>query len=214
MSVNINQLIGKKIGRLRVVKEVGRYVLPSGKSLRKVECKCECGNVIEIILNALTRSRPTVSCGCFAKEVSHVNNTTHGLKSHNLYRKFWGMITRCYNPKYDNYSRYGGRGIKICDEWLYDFEAFYHWSIENGWKPGLQIDRINTDGNYEPSNCRYVSAKLNNRNRSISKLDDATVQDIRNTKLLIPEILHKELATAFGLHPSTIGEILRYEIWN
>ena len=79
------------------------------------------------------------------------------------------MKTRCYNPKFIYYNNYGGRGIKICDEWLNDFGKFYDWTINNGYKEGLTIDRINNDGNYEPSNCRWITRAEQNRNQRKSK---------------------------------------------
>ena len=75
---------------------------------------------------------------------------------------------RCYNPRTDSYKYYGGRGITICNEWLLDFMNFYNWAIDNNYKEGLSIDRIDSDGNYEPSNCRWVTAKeqANNTRRN------------------------------------------------
>lgn len=79
------------------------------------------------------------------------------------------MIDRCTKPYNNSYKIYGGRGIKVCDEWLNDKESFYKWSIEHGYSNGLQIDRINPDGNYEPSNCRWITSKENNNNRRNNK---------------------------------------------
>ena len=79
------------------------------------------------------------------------------------------MKTRCYNPNFIYYCNYGGRGIIICDEWLNDFKAFYEWAINNGYKEGLTIDRINNDGIYEPSNCRWITRAEQNRNQRKTK---------------------------------------------
>lgn len=79
------------------------------------------------------------------------------------------MKTRCYNTNSPTYKNYGGRGIKVCDEWVNNFEAFYKWSMENGYKDGLQIDRIDNDGDYGPSNCRWVTSKENYNNRRTSR---------------------------------------------
>lgn len=75
------------------------------------------------------------------------------------------MIDRCTKSFCKNYKLYGDRGIKVCDEWLEDKESFYRWAMSNGYAEGLQIDRIDTNGNYEPSNCRWVTSKQNNNNR-------------------------------------------------
>lgn len=90
---------------------------------------------------------------------------THGQSKDKFYQVWNGIKQRCYNPHNKNYHNYGGRGIEVCNEWRNDFQAFYDWSISNGYKDGLQIDRINNDGNYEPSNCRWVDRFTNNNNR-------------------------------------------------
>lgn len=76
------------------------------------------------------------------------------------------MKSRCLNSNDKRYERYGGRGIKICDDWKNDFEMFYRWAITNGYKENLTIDRIDTNGNYEPSNCRWITTYQQNRNYS------------------------------------------------
>lgn len=95
--------------------------------------------------------------------------TKHGYFGTKIY-KLWGTIKyRCYNQNYRYYHRYGGRGIVVCDEWKNDALAFINWALANGYSDGLQIDRINNDGNYEPSNCRFVTSQENNLNRSLPK---------------------------------------------
>jgi hypothetical protein len=89
----------------------------------------------------------------------------HGLRSHPLYMIHRDMINRCYLKTRLCYKNYGGRGITVCEEWRNDVKAFYDWAISNGWRKGLEIDRINNNGNYEPSNCRIATAKINAQNR-------------------------------------------------
>lgn len=92
-------------------------------------------------------------------------NYKHGLNRHKLHGVHNQMISRCYNPNHTRYKDYGGRGITICDEWRQNFLSFYNWAINNGWCLGLEIDRENNEGNYEPSNCRLVTRTINQRNK-------------------------------------------------
>lgn len=90
----------------------------------------------------------------------------HGMKHTKLYGVWCGMKRRCYCTGSPDYTRYGGRGIKVCDEWKHDFMAFHEWATANGYAPGLSIDRIDCDGDYRPENCRWVTQAVQNRNYS------------------------------------------------
>lgn len=92
--------------------------------------------------------------------------STHGLSDHPLYRKWNDVKNRCFNEKVMCYKYYGGRGITMCDEWKNDFQLFYDWCINNGWRKELQIDRIDNNLNYSPDNCRFVSRSENCRNKN------------------------------------------------
>ena len=159
--------MGEKFGRLTVVSDVF-YKRSQFKSRMRndafVVVQCECGTKKEIALKRL-KSKKVMSCGCLIKEKIIEASTTHGLVHHPLYGKWCAMKDRCNRPANKKYALYGGRGIKVCDEWQHDFKAFYDWSISHGWEKGLEIDRIDTDGNYCPSNCRYVSHKFNTNNK-------------------------------------------------
>ena len=89
----------------------------------------------------------------------------HGLSYTPIYAVWLEMKRRCLNKNNHKYSSYGGRGISICSEWVSSFISFYNWSVNNGWQQGLQIDRINNNGNYEPSNCRWATQKEQARNK-------------------------------------------------
>ncbi len=92
-------------------------------------------------------------------------NQQHGMTKERIYRIYRCMKTRCYNPNDSSYKDYGGRGITICDEWNNDFLSFYEWSMKNGYAENLSIDRIDNDGNYEPSNCRWATSQMQADNK-------------------------------------------------
>lgn len=86
-----------------------------------------------------------------------MSNIKHGLRYHPLYNILRNIKSRCYNQNDPSYKNYGGRGITVCEEWKKDISVFYNWAIKNGYKRGLELDRINNDGDYEPSNCRWAT---------------------------------------------------------
>ena len=164
-------LTGQKFGRLTVL-ELG--IKPDVKSKEKFWlCKCECGNQT-VVSGYQLRNGKTKSCGCITKErmrkIAQENPyKKHGMSSNKIYKNYYAMRGRCYNPNTEKYEIYGGRGITICDEWLGEdgFLNFYNWAMSNGYKEGLTIDRINVDGNYEPSNCRWADASVQGFNRHV-----------------------------------------------
>lgn len=109
----------------------------------------------------------------------------NGFKSNmeyaSLYHSWQNMKSRCLRKTHPKYSRYGGRGIKVCGEWL-DILGFASWALNNGWKSGLTIDRIDNDGDYCPNNCRWVSHSENSRKKRTTKIDIITAQEIRSRK--------------------------------
>lgn len=126
-------------------------------------CKCDCGNFCEKSSGAFKNISKIASCGCMKGKKPHITNLE--LKNYKpIHECYVNMKTRCYNPNYELYSRYGGRGIKVCDEWKDNFKEFYNWAI-NGWEKGLTLDRINNDDDYKPDNCRWVDRveQANNR---------------------------------------------------
>jgi hypothetical protein len=201
----------QKINGLIFVREVEPYVSPSGRKHRKALFRCYCGNEFEAII-AHVKNGNTKSCGCWNNQKREERFTFHGLSKHPLYKVFYGIRLRCYNPKAINYKNYGKRGIKICDEWKNDFKTFYDFCIQNGWKKGLQIDRINNDENYEPGNCRFVT-QIENLKKN-NKLNFELAQEIRDKKLLNPKITSKELGVLFRVSPSTIYNVLSDKTWN
>lgn len=129
----------------------------------------------------------------------HGQSVSNNGKRHELYVKWTQMKQRVTNPNHDHYKYYGARGIKICDEWIHNFKAFYDWAIANGWKEGLQIDRIDNDGDYSPENCRFVTQAENQRNRTNNKV----IRFYGNSFTLA------EWARLLDLKKSILGERLR-----
>ena len=126
------------------------------------ECECECGN--KKIVRADSLQNGTIkSCGC-----ARNNPRSHGFCGTKIYKRWEDMKARCLNHNNKHYKDYGGRGITICQEWLSDFMNFYNWAINNGYSDSLSIDRIDVNGNYEPSNCRWVTMKNQMRNTRLT----------------------------------------------
>lgn len=165
-------LTGKKFGRLTVIRE-----LPERKNHSVLWlCRCECGNKVKVKSSNLN-SGNSQSCGCLRVEHSIKAHQTHKSSDTKLFAVWCSMRFRCNNPNDKSYHNYGARGIRVCDEWTNSFSSFYNWALSNGYNDGLTIDRINNDGNYEPSNCRWTSRKVqgnNSRKNRLITIDNET----------------------------------------
>ena len=127
----------------------------------------------------------------------------HGLSGSRLYYIWKGMRQRCMNPKCKNYPRYGGRGITICPEWD-DYENFYEWALSSGYNESLTIDRINVNGNYEPNNCKWSTAKEQANNRRTNHLLtlNGETHNIREWAKLIgvcETVIHQRLRSGWSI---------------
>lgn len=156
-------LTGMTFGKLKAIEMDRNFQSNDGQF--KWKCKCDCGAITYVTTRNLI-SGVTKSCGCIKF------NPNSPYKIDKVFKKLlvvWtGMKKRCGNPNYEHYDIYGGRGIVVCREWQ-SFKPFYKWALSNGYSTGLQIDRINTNGNYEPSNCRWVTPKENSQNKRNNK---------------------------------------------
>lgn len=165
--------VGRVFNKLTVIEFHDRNGRRNGK---RYLCRCECGTEKVVATEHLIGSY-VKSCGCLNRKPPP--NKTHGKKNHPLYGTWQNMKNRCYNKNVMSYANYGARGITICDEWLHDFQAFYDWAMENGWKPTLEIDRTNNDGGYSPGNCRIVTRKINLRNKGLYKNNKTGYRGVR-----------------------------------
>jgi hypothetical protein len=190
-------IIGNRYGRLVVLSYshnvgYGKYFL----------CKCDCGKHVTVLKQSLTTGKQ-VSCGCLkAERIANLNKLPDGYLR--LGQIFHQMKNRCYNPSSNRYYRYGGRGIKICDEWLSDINTFRKWAIENGYNDSLTIDRIDVDGDYCPENCRWVSASEqgNNTSRTVAIEFNGKTQTMT------------QWANELGIPTSTLHNRIRVHGWS
>ena len=159
-------LTGQRFGRLLVL---NRYDRTKNFKYRWI-CQCDCGNVV-VVLGPSMISRRQVSCGCHKNEAARERCTKHGATSGNAwsreYRAWHHMKQRCYNPQCKDYHNYGGRGISVCESWVNSFENFLS---DMGQCPdGLTLDRKDSNGNYEPGNCRWATWTEQARNKRLTK---------------------------------------------
>ena len=164
-------------------------------------CKCDCGEIVVIRTNMIGI---TASCKkCKANDFK-IRITKHGLNDHPIYLLWQSMKQRCYYKKHGGYKMYGGRGITICEEWRKNFLSFYNWCVTNGYASKLQIDRIDNNKGYSPSNCRFISSIENAYNKRNTTY--VTIDNKRYTIL--------ELSRDSGIPTSIIYSRIHYLKWD
>lgn len=162
--------IGFKLNHLTVISDI---FTKDGFLQLEVECDCLDKNILQVrAIDFITQSKK--SCGCLRKLNYSVKSINYPDKSvRKIYLAWASMKQRCYNPDSDNFTNYGERGIRICEEWFEDVEKFIKWSEENGHEDHLSIDRIDVNGNYSPENCRWTSVEVQNRNKRTNAIFEA-----------------------------------------
>lgn len=189
---DLKSYIGKKYNSLTIIDVVQKEI--GAKNRNNFIVRCDCGKIKQYRISKILHNE-ICTCGCQGKNRA----TNHGFGHTHLYAVWNSMRKRCGNPKSAKYNIYGGRGIKVCDEWNNNFLVFREWALSNGYKEGLSIDRIDNNGNYEPNNCRWTTLTEQARNR-------------RNTKYITYKGQTKSLAEwceILKLPPSTIGWRIR-----
>ena len=155
MRGRFESLVGRQFGKLTVLERVEN----NKHGHVQYDCLCFCGGRSVVPAMSLRTGR-TKSCGC----VMHVQPTRHGMCKTRIHRIWVAMRFRCNNENGNAYSHYGEKGVSVCPDWQSSFESFYEWSLSNGYAEHLTIDRIDNNGNYEPSNCRWVTQSVQVRN--------------------------------------------------
>lgn len=164
--------VGQKFGRLTVIERLPNY----RKCYTYYRCKCDCGNELLVYSGKLSTGH-TQSCGCYSRELSAKRFTKHGMRHTQLYKTWAGIKDRTNPNNHNCKNNYKKLGIKMCDEWRNSFEAFKDWALQNGYKEEklpngrnkYEIDRIDTYGDYKPSNCRWVTTKEQMNNQTTNK---------------------------------------------
>lgn len=167
-------LVGQRFGRLSVVARAEPYV-NLGREYPTWKCTCDCGNTA-MVVQARLRSGKTTSCGCYKKTATRTHGHASGGRCSPTYNTWQDMIDRCSDANDQAWGNYGGRGIRVCERWL----TFANFLADMGERaPGMTIDRIDNDGNYEPGNCRWTTRVEQNRNTRAVKLSPEAAREIR-----------------------------------
>lgn len=190
----LTNLVGVQFGKLITVKELDPTIRPNGRRRRYLECLCVCGGFKISSIDNL-KSGKIDNCGCDSSRHGGTNTKLYGV---------WRRINQCcFDQNYVGYKNYGERGILLCEEWK-SFVNFRDWALSSGYKIGLSIERVNNNGHYEPSNCRWATVAEQNRNKRTNVFIDDN-----GTK-----VIATDFATKIGLPLSTVLYRLRKGIYH
>ena len=186
--------IGQRFGKLTILSKAEDYISKSNRHYTAWRCRCDCGNEVVKLGRVLERGY-ALSCGC---------SKSQDYPSHEKLYDVWISIKqRCNNPNDSSYGNYGGRGIRVCDEWLNSYLSFREWAYKNGYSPedsfhNSTVDRINVNGNYCPENCRIVNRKIQNDNTTRTRYitvngETHTIKEWAKIKNINPHTLYMRL---------------------
>ena len=176
--------IGDKFGKLTVLE----CVSGDKAETREWRCKCDCGNTV-VAKEKYLKNGHRKSCGC----LYGISSTKHGETKTRLHKVWESMLARCEYQKHPHFKSYGGRGISVCKEW-HEYENFRDWALQNEYSDTLTLDRINVNGNYEPSNCRFATMKQQQNNKRTNH-----IVSINGVSMTI-----SECSEEFGIPKSTV----------
>ena len=193
----MKNLIGKKFNKLTVLKlgdkEKNGHI--------HLICKCDCGEIKSIRKTKVINGE-TKSCGCY-QGWNLKKYTKHGYAKHPLYTVYKNMMSRCYDPKNDNYKNYGARGIQVCEEWRNNIDSFFNWAETNGYEKNLTIDRINNSKGYYPENCKWSTPREQANNRRTNhyetyKNEKHTIAEWSRILDIDPDLLYSRLSKGWS----------------
>lgn len=209
----MNDITGHRFGRLTALEVVGTAPNHGGNLWR---CKCDCGNEHIVAYSKLSHGKSR-SCGCLRREISANRQLKHASsrrsKRTRLYSIWLGMRERCSYEKNVNYPAYGGRGIKVCEEWNKDFCKFQEWALANGYTESLTIDRIDADKGYNPQNCQWIPMLENRIKQRKSRL--FSFNGMTKSLTAWAKIIHmapSRLSDYFKAHGEESTRLFLYEI--
>lgn len=194
-STKKRNIVGQTFGFLSVIEDAPKRRSIGGHSFRRSKCLCVCGNTTFADNNDIARGQ-TTSCGC-KSPYRRIHGLSHKSKS---YFCWASMKARCFEPELDAFKHYGGRGITVCQRWLDSFENFH---TDMGERPrGMTLDRINNDGNYEPSNCRWATTKQQSRNKRTNR-----IVTFRGVRACVVELMEQFSVSRHTVLKATLAQL-------